>query len=304
MIKPSKAFGGGWIKALFSGIISIGFFLTRASCSPAGFSIAFGSTGVAVGAGNAAFVSGAVFSGRIVSATGAGGSSFIAGIGSGNFATIVGAATISGAFISTTRFGSDLFSTGFDGMANPVAFCGSLIGFRSASFRFVSGDGFGVASLISSGSGFSALSFSGAGGAFAGVSTIDGNATGSGLALGISTGFSATIGAGANATGAGDTWGSGDGGSGFNSDTGVTVRAVSAAASCAIFSAPTLSLGGTPFSPELLDMPFAGEFVGLFFGAAGGVALTSALVSDGLGFAARRGSTSLAAVSFFSLSAF
>jgi len=258
-----------------------------------------------VGAGNAAFVSGAVFSGRIVSATGAGGSSFIAGIGSGNFATIVGAATISGAFISTTRFGSDLFSTGFDGMANAAAFCGSLIGFRSASFRFVSGDGFGVASLISSGSGFSALSSCEVGSDFSGVSTIDGNATGSGSPLGISIAFAATIGAGADTTGAGAAWGGGtNDGSGFNSAAGATGPAVSAAAPCVISAAPTLSRGDTALSPELLDMPFAGEFVGLFFGAAGGVALTSALVSDGLGFAARRGSTSLAAISFFSLSAF
>ena len=100
------------------------------------------------------------------------------GIGSGNFATIVGAATISGAFISTTRFGPDLFSTGFDGRANAAAFCGSPDWFqiRLIPLRF-SGDGFGVASLISSGSGFSALSSCGVGSDFSGVSTIDGNAT-------------------------------------------------------------------------------------------------------------------------------
>ena len=61
--KAFKAFGGGWIKALFSGIISIGFFLTRASCSPAGFSIALGSTGVAVVAGTGATTAGSLLAG-------------------------------------------------------------------------------------------------------------------------------------------------------------------------------------------------------------------------------------------------
>src|SRR4029434_8125260 len=263
MINPSKAVGRGWIKALFSGTISIGFFLTRASCSPTGFSIAFCSAGVAVvagtgattagslltglgatagnagwtigagaavvfaaalgssgfvssffsfgtsvfavmigrtstaavafngagalssvvrsdcgavcsgagtaadslgltgisccrmdeaGAGGADFVSGNPLSNRVASATGAGGCSLIAGIGSGNFAIIAGTVTTSGAFISTARFGSDLFSTDFDGMANGAVFCGSMTGLSSASFRFISGDGFGVASLAPSAS--------------------------------------------------------------------------------------------------------------------------------------------------------
>src|SRR5262245_11554725 len=150
MIKPSKGLGRGWIKALFSGTISIGFFLTRASCSLIGFSD-FCSAGAAVVAGTGATTAGSLLTGLgatagnatwtvgagagVVFAATLGSSGFVSGFfsfGASVFAVMIGrtstaAVAFNGAeaFSSVVRSDCDAFCSGADTAADSLGLTGN-----------------------------------------------------------------------------------------------------------------------------------------------------------------------------------